>query len=135
MLSSYTVIAPRILSSVVKHEYEGEFTRERETLLAGSGSDRTVEMGTLVGKITASGKVVAWAPGASDGSEDIYGLLVDDCTASNGVDNDGALVIVRGPAVFFEGGIQWPAGVTANQKTAAVAALTAKNIIVRRTVY
>ena len=44
-------------------------------------------------------------------------------------------MIVRGPAVFFEGGIQWPAGVTANQKAAAIAALAAKNIIVRRTVY
>ena len=41
-------------------------------------------MGTLVGKITASGKIVAWASGASDGSEDVYGLLVDDCTAPDG---------------------------------------------------
>lgn len=57
---------------------------------------------TVVGKITATGKLVQWAPGAADGSEKAYGILTQavDATAADvrvgvyigGFFNDAALV-------------------------------------------
>jgi hypothetical protein len=44
----------------------------------------------VVGRVSASGKVVAWAPGASDGSQIAVGILVHAIDATAG-DRDGTI--------------------------------------------
>lgn len=61
----------------------------------------------------------------TDGSQIAAGVLVTDTvTAPDGVDAK-AVVAVRGPVVLKTGGLVWPAGATAGQKSAALAQLAA----------
>ncbi len=93
------------------------------TLLSGED----LVSGTVVGVITASGKKVILAPAASDGSESAASVLLGDLDASTGDE----------PGVFVEHGVvmdmylTWPAGITAPQKTAAIAQLKAAGIFVK----
>lgn len=48
---------------------------EKMTLLNNSGGVKSFEPGTLVGKITASGKIIPLASGAIDGSQIPVGVL------------------------------------------------------------
>lgn len=111
----------RHLSEWLKWEEENFYSRE-QVVVAQSG---VLDHGTVVGKITASGKVVQLDPAASDGSEDAYGILYGKVDATGG-DVPG-VVIVREALVDFAKVI-WPTGITAAQKTAAIAALNAKGI-------
>jgi hypothetical protein len=54
---------------------------------AGNTPTTTLRGGTLLGKITASGKLKEYTPGASDGSQNFYGVLLDDVRV---IDNTGA---------------------------------------------
>ncbi len=51
---------------------------DRATLISGQNLTR----GAALGKITASGKLTQLDSGASDGSENPYALLTEDCDAS-----------------------------------------------------
>lgn len=55
---------------VFGNRYEGG-----ETLLNASGGVKTFEAGTLMGRVTASGKLVPVASGATDGSQFPVGVL------------------------------------------------------------
>ena len=120
------VTAPLVLSAVLKMEYDPAFCRETETLTAGE----KVGVGELVAKVGE--KIVPWDPAASDGSQTVYGLSVDEVETPSGVDNDLCQILVRGPAILSP--LQIPGAwstATAPQKAAAIAALEAKNILVR----
>ncbi len=54
--------------------------RSVETVTIASGA--TLVAGTLVGKVTASGKYIAYADGNVDGSETAAGVILEDCDAS-----------------------------------------------------
>jgi hypothetical protein len=60
----------------------GEFPalQRKGTLLSGQNLTR----GTVLGKITASGKLVKSLAASEDGSEDIFAVLALDCDASAG---------------------------------------------------
>lgn len=79
----------------------------------------------------ATNKVVAWDPAASDGTERIWGICLADIEADDGVDNQNGLALRRGPSIVDGGEIEWPDGITAAQKEAAILDLEAMNIIVR----
>ena len=98
---------------------EGNGSISRETITLISGQD--LAAGTVLGKITASGKYTAYADGASDGSEAAAAILYDNVDASAG-DKD-AVVIAR----FAEVSSDILTGSDAN----GVADLTVLNIIVR----
>lgn len=67
-------------------------------------------------------KAVAWAPDADDGSQTIKGITITKGYAADGV--DGAFVaLVRGPAIVLDSGIDWPEGISADEKAAARADL------------
>jgi hypothetical protein len=65
---------------------------------AGNTPTTTIRAGTLLGRITASGKLKEYQPGASDGSQNFYGVLLDDTRVvdSNGTNQDqpGARIAV-----------------------------------------
>jgi hypothetical protein len=68
---------------------EGSLSRESITVLSG----QDLVTGTVLGKITASGKYKAYNNGASDGSEVAAGILYAACDASDG--DKAAVAIVR----------------------------------------
>lgn len=74
---------------------------------------------------------IEWDPAASDGSERIWGIALGALTAPDGTNAEGGLAMRRGPAILFIGQIQWPAGITDDQKEQAVNALEEMGIIVR----
>jgi Bacteriophage lambda head decoration protein D len=70
-----------------------DYTRETITITSGS----TLEPGTVLGKITASGKYAAHDPNATDGTETAAAIVWGRADASAG--DVLAVAVVRGPAV------------------------------------
>ena len=125
------VTEPPRLSHLLKMEEDPSYCREEVTVLAGSGSDRELQIGTVLGRITASGKVVALNLAASDGSQTTWGVLISNTTAPDGVDATG-VALVRGPAIVSDAALIYPAGATGPQKTTINSALIILGIIVRQ---
>jgi len=88
--------------------------------IVGDGFDITVGGGT--------GKYTILAPGAVDGSEAAAGILVAAVDASAG---DVACVVCARYAEVNSYELTWPGGITAGQKTTAIAQLAAAGIIIR----
>ena len=73
----------------LKWEEDNLYSREAITLVAGAGDLKT---GTVLGKITASGKYTQFDQDASDGSEDAAGVLVLDADASGSDDVEAVAI-------------------------------------------
>lgn len=78
------------LGDLLKYEDEGFYSRDRATLTAG----QTLVLGTVLGLVTATGKVKQLDPSATDGSQLACGVLLQDCDAYL-VDRDDALMLAR----------------------------------------
>lgn len=115
---------PNRLGDWLKYEEENLYSRDQVTVAAG----QNLKTGTVVGKITASGKVTQLAPGATDGSENAAGVLLLDVDASSA---DAPGVIIARHAVCSDKALVWPAGITGPQKTAALAQLKQLGILIR----
>jgi head decoration protein D len=74
-----TKIEKKTLGDVLLHEADNFYSRDLVTV--GSGADLGV--GHVVGKITASKKYVSHNPGASDGSEVVAGVLMQEAMAAS----------------------------------------------------
>lgn len=74
-----------------------------------------------------AGKAVALDPAATDGSQIAAGVIYADVTAPAGADATG--VGVHRDAVVIDTGLIWPAGITGDQKTAALAQLANRRIV------
>ena len=122
----YTATAAARLSQVLVREGYLGVSRESVTILAGSGAKRELKLGTVIGTVTASSKVVALNPGGADGSEAVSGIMSMDGDAADGTDGTGQAIVRQ--AVVAEGGLIWPAGITAPQKETAIAELKALDI-------
>ena len=122
----FTATAAARLSQVLVREGDLGVTREAVTILAGSGAKRELALGTVVGTVTASDKVVALNPAGIDGSEAASGIMSMDGEAADGTDGTGQAIVRH--AVVAESGLIWPAGITAPQKAAAIAELQALDI-------
>lgn len=100
------------------------------TLLGGEGGNaRLVRLGQLVGKVVGTdqapagakkGKLVAWDPDATDGSQIVHGVCLKDCEAAAGQDRVDGLLLSRRFSVLARASIVWPEGVTADQQAAAI---------------
>ncbi len=117
---------PNTLGDGIRWEQSSDYSREKITVI--SGQDLAVL--TVIGLITASGKATLLAPAASDGSEVAAGIMVSPCDAS-AADAEGA-AIVR-DALIDPDSLAWPAGITAPQKTQALAELADLGIHARET--
>lgn len=76
-----------------------------------------------------SGKVVALTPAAVDGSQNAAGFMGENATAPDG--SDVQSIAITGAAVAKYGGLVWPADITGDQKTAALAQLKALGVFTR----
>lgn len=109
------------LANAIRWETEQDFCRDEVVLATGSNE---LSVATLLGKKTADGKYAPHNPAATDGTENVAGILCSydvDATASD----IKIIALVRGPAIVkFDQCVQVNA-LNANQETAAKANLTA----------
>ena len=113
----------------LKGEPDGivDYCREKVTILAGE----SLVTGTVLGKITSSGKYVGYDVAATDGSQNAAAILYTDRIDGSTSADQIATAIVRGPCVISDAGLSWAADVVSGDKTAALAALKALGIINR----
>src|SRR5262245_40743451 len=90
---------------------------------------QTILANQVLGQLTAGGQFVVLAPGASDGPQNAAGIAVYPVTTGAG--QTAKLAVLARACQVRDSDLAWPAGITGPQKTAAVAALAAKGIIVR----
>lgn len=114
-------------SNVVKAELWPEmgFTRAVVTFNGAAGD---LKIGTVLGKVTATGKYNVAVETATDGSQVADAILLEDVTVQASTDKK-VLVLLRGPAVVAKGALILDATYNDDAKKNAVyAALEAKNI-------
>ena len=115
---------PNYLGDWLKFEEDNHYSRDEVIVASG----QNLAAGTVVGVITASGKVTQLAPGASDGSQNAAGVLLNAVDATAG-DQPG--VIVARHAICSDKGLIWPASITGPQKATAISQLKALGVLVR----
>ena len=101
-----------------------DYTRETITVAAG-----TLEPGTVLGKITASGKYAAHDPAAVDGTETAVAVLWGKVDASGG--DAPAVAVVRGPVIVNRHDLVFAGTTSEGEIAAAHTALLAAGILVR----
>lgn len=118
-----------LLGNLVKHEYltSHGFCREALTLNLATAAD--IEIGTVLAKVTATGKWVPRDPAGIDGSEVAAAVVVENKSVAATTDTDIA-AIVRGPAILADGALKFPVTHTEQQKLDAIAEIQALGIVV-----
>ena len=104
----------------------GNISRDQATIDTGN-----LVAGTVLGKITATGKYVLHDADAGDGSQDAVAILFDNVDASSA---DVEATIVARLAEVSLAALTFKTGISAGAKTTAIAKLAAdgRNIIVRQ---
>lgn len=119
-------------SGVIKHEHEAALGYCREAIVLNDTA-ATLLVGTVLGKVTATGKYKVARSAAVDGSQVPSAILIADYLglsrefALAAATDTKALVIVRGPAIVAGPALQLGTGTTL---AVATAALTAAGIVV-----
>jgi len=121
-------------SDVVKHEYEPSLAFTRELVVVNDAA-KTLTLGMLLGKVTATGKYKESVQTATDGSEapvavvvgkDLHNLSV----AVPATTDTKVLAIVRGEAIVRKNGLKPHSSFNdATKLAAAYASLATKNIL------
>ena len=113
------------LGDLLKYEAPNLYSRDLATVASG----RTLALGTVVGRDTLTTKLKALSPTATDGTEIAVGVLAADVDATL-IDIDQALLIAR-HAIVATHALVWPVAITPTEKTAAIAQLEARGVLVR----
>jgi hypothetical protein len=114
------------LGDLLKFEAPSLYSRDRVTVAAG----QYLQLGTVLGIVTASGKYKQIDPSAEDGSQVAAGVLLQTCDATL-ADRDNGLVVAR-HAIVSDHALQWPEAITAAEKASAIAQLKALGVLVRQ---
>lgn len=112
-------------SDVVKTEGKNRYSRDEAVIVSGSGA---LVCGAVLGRVTATGKFKPFAPAASDGSQVAAAVLLQSVDATSA---DKSVVILARHAEVVTQMLAWPGGTTPNQKSAAIAQLSAVGIVAR----
>ena len=126
---TFQVLSPRgyvLPDLTVGEAYEGGHLN---LTVADGATDFAVD-DTFAIEVSGDGKVVAFDPAAVDGTAEAIGIVAHDVTAPDGTDAE-VTAILR-DAVLADRAIVWPAGITEEQKNAAIADLEARGILVRK---
>ena len=95
------------LSNLVKREYQPEMAYCREAVTF-NGLAGDLKIGTVLGKVTATGKYIKAVQTAVDGSAVAAGILMEDKTVAATTDTV-MLALVRGPASISKGALVFDA--------------------------
>jgi hypothetical protein len=125
-----SVTYPVKYSDVVKYEQMPEFAWCRERVVALEGSAKTYAVGTVLGKISASGKYRIQDAASVDGSE-VAAVVVAEDKAVPATTDTSVLAFVRGDLILNKALLVVGAGTdTAPELQAVYDALAAKRILV-----
>lgn len=114
-------------SNVVKNELWPEHAYCRNVVVIND-SAATLKVGTVLGKVTATGKYKVCSPAAADGSQTAAAVLLQDITIAATTDTN-ILAMTRGPAAVSFWGLVFGAGFTTDpQKATARGQLEAAGI-------
>ena len=118
---------PLNLGDLLKYEEESlRYSRDQVTVSAG----QNLELGAVVGRVTATAKIKRFDPAATDGTEHAIGLILEPIDATLIDREDGILLARHG--IVASHAVVWPAGITAGQKATAIAALETRGILIRQ---
>lgn len=120
-----TVTQPQNLGDLLKYEAPNLYSRDQDTVAAG----QNLSLGTVVSRETATAKLKAIAPTATDGTETAVGVLGNGVDATL-IDREDAILIAR-HAIVARGALVWPTGISAAQKAAALEQLAVRGILAR----
>ena len=119
---------PPTMGDVLKYEVNPNYTRETVTLLTGMA----YPVGSVLGRITASGKYKLATSGGTDGAQTAGAVLLYavDATLADAV----GVVLVRGPAIVSRAALAYDGTVDdATKITTKISQLAALGIIARDT--
>jgi hypothetical protein len=109
-------------------KYEAPNLYSRDEVVVGAG--QTLALGAVVGRVTATGEIVAFDPTASDGRETVAGVLIEAVVVARGERRRS--VIVSRHAIVFGGALVLPTSLTPEQTATALAQLAALGVLVRQ---
>lgn len=125
------LVMPPSLGDLLKYELNGNYCRETVTLKGGTA----YVLGSVLGKITASGKYrlsPAAAVSGDEGAETAVAVLIEAVDATGG-DKVG-LIVARGPAIVSNGALTFDASVDQPaKKTTKLGQLATAGIVPRKT--
>lgn len=119
---------PQTIGDVLKFEVNPNYTRETITLLTGM----SYPVGSVLGRITASGKYKLATSGGSDGAETAIAVLLYaiDATLADAT----GIVVARGPAIVSRAALAYDASVDDGAKIITkIEELAAAGILARDT--
>lgn len=119
---------PSTMGDMLKYELNPNYTRETVTLLAGSA----YPVGSVLGRITASGKYKFATSGGTDGAQTAAAVLLYavDATLADAV----GIVVARGPAIVSRAALTYDGSVDDAAKiTTKLGQLATLGIIPRET--
>jgi len=115
------------LSGVVKYEFEPATSYCRESVVLNDTANLNLKVGAVLGKVTATGKYKLSLSAAADGSQTPAAVLIadglglsTDITLTSGTDAK-AVVLVRGPVILADAGLQLGTGHTVTSVKTALA--------------
>jgi hypothetical protein len=114
------------LGDLLKYEAPNLYSRDQVTVGAG----QNLSLGTVVGLVTATGKLKQIDPSATDGSQYAAGVLMQAVDATL-IDREDGLMLAR-HAIVTDHALAWPAAITAVEKLAAIAQLKSLGVLVRK---
>ena len=119
---------PPSMGDVLKYEVNPNYTRETITLLAGM----PYPVGSVLGRITASGKYKLATSGGSDGAQTASAVLLYAVDAT--LADANGIVVARGPAIVSRAALIYDATVDDGAKIITkIGQLTTAGIIARDT--
>lgn len=96
-----------------------------------AGDQFFLDVGIVPGE--NDGKVVAWDPTATDGTQIICGVCLKDCTAADGEDLPSGVLYARRLSVLYANAIVWPDSLSAADAARALADMDDRLHLVART--
>lgn len=114
------------LGDLLKYEAPNLYSRDQITVGAG----QNLPIGTVVGLVTATGKIKQIDPSATDGSQYAAGVLMQAVDATL-IDREDGLMLAR-HAIVADHALAWPTAITAAEKQAAIAQIKSLGILVRK---
>jgi hypothetical protein len=118
------IVQPKPAQGFILSEADGTLSRDKITLITG----QNLAAGTVLGRITASGKYTILAPAAVDGSQNAAALLGQ---ATNATAADVVCLAITRLAEVNDNELVYPVGITGPQKITAQAQLVALSIVPR----
>lgn len=122
------------LSHLLKQELFPEHGYCREVVTVNEAAGKTYAVGTVLGKVTASGKYKICVQTAVDGSQTAAAIVMQDQTIAATTDTK-VLCLVRGPSIVSKSALVLDATHDLQaEKDAVYASLTALGIVVADTI-